>query len=434
MSARLKVFTLFMLVALLSLQGCLVTEQKFSAIPPGQWRGMLYLGNNPNPNAISMGTVDADNKLLFNFDVQYITPDSFVVYVINGTERILINELSFGHNRATGRDSLVLNFPEFDSYIKAYYEEDILEGRWYVPSKGDYSIPFLARNGLNGRFPHEVLDVQNDVSGKWEVAFGLDTDEPWPAVGEFKQNGRQVTGTFLTETGDYRFLDGIVDGYDLWLSAFDGAHAFLFKAKITGDSMTGFFKSGNHYQTIWEARKNDGATIKDAMELTTFEPADRLNFSFYQGDTVVRFEDAYPPSDNPKVVQIMGTWCPNCKDETVFLRDYYNKGGNEIEILSFGFERTEDPIRGIEILQNYKEKMNVPYPMHYAGKSSKKLASEVFAQLSGITSFPTLIFLKSDHSIYKIHTGFSGPATSEYDKFKEEFYRTIEELVLDSTK
>jgi hypothetical protein len=29
-------------------------------------------------------------------------------------------------------------------------------------------------------------------------------------VGEFKQVGQKVTGTFLTTTGDYRFLEGTV--------------------------------------------------------------------------------------------------------------------------------------------------------------------------------------------------------------------------------
>ena len=198
--------------------------------------------------------------------------------------------------------------------------------------------------------------------------------------------------------------------------------------------MTGFFKSGNHYQTIWKAGRNESADLKDAMELTSFQSGEKLDFSFYQDAQNVKFSDAYPPTSKPKIVQVMGTWCPNCKDETVFLKEYLYKGNEDVEVLSFGFERTDDPLKGKEILNRYKERLEVPYPMNYVGKSSKKLASEVFGQLSGITSFPTLIFLKKDHTIYKIHTGFSGPATSEYQDFKEDFYRTVEELVLDATK
>ena len=30
-----------------------------------------------------------------------------------------------------------------------------------------------------------------DVSGKWEVMFGTETDDPYPAIGEFKQDGNK---------------------------------------------------------------------------------------------------------------------------------------------------------------------------------------------------------------------------------------------------
>jgi len=42
----------------------------------------------------------------------------------------------------------------------------------------------------------------------------------------FKQTKNKLTGTFLTTTGDYRYLDGIVTGDSLKLSTFDGAHAY----------------------------------------------------------------------------------------------------------------------------------------------------------------------------------------------------------------
>ncbi len=51
-------------------------------------------------------------------------------------------------------------------------------------------------------------------------------------VGEFKQNGSELTGTFLTTTGDYRYLQGSVSGNKLYLSTFDGGHAFIFIARI----------------------------------------------------------------------------------------------------------------------------------------------------------------------------------------------------------
>ena len=83
-----------------------------------------------------------------------------------------------------------------------------------------------------------------NVSGRWSAHFRGENDST-EAVGEFRQSGNQVNGTFLTTTGDYRFLDGVVDGDTLRLSTFDGGHAYSFVSKIIDTGMMrGFFYSG----------------------------------------------------------------------------------------------------------------------------------------------------------------------------------------------
>ena len=67
-----------------------------------------------------------------------------------------------------------------------------------------------------------------------------------PVFSNSTPDGR-VTGTFLTETGDYRYLEGVVDGDSLKLSCFDGSHAFLFHAALDQDSFRGRFWSGTHW-------------------------------------------------------------------------------------------------------------------------------------------------------------------------------------------
>ena len=67
-----------------------------------------------------------------------------------------------------------------------------------------------------------------------------------------------VVGTFLTPTGDYRFLSGTIRDKSLVLNTFDGAHLFYFSATISGDSLTnGVFKSGVHYEESWAGVKTD---------------------------------------------------------------------------------------------------------------------------------------------------------------------------------
>ncbi|HRD38300.1 MAG TPA: TlpA family protein disulfide reductase, partial [Bacteroidia bacterium] len=67
-----------------------------------------------------------------------------------------------------------------------------------------------------------------DFTGRYEVTFNAGTSDAYKAVGIFKQSGSKVTGTFLTETGDYRYLEGAVQNSNMSLSCFDGSHAFLF--------------------------------------------------------------------------------------------------------------------------------------------------------------------------------------------------------------
>jgi hypothetical protein len=67
-----------------------------------------------------------------------------------------------------------------------------------------------------------------NISGKWDVTITSPNGTPRKALAEFEQSGDKLTGSFLTPSGDYRFLEGIVTGDSLKLSTFDGSHAYTF--------------------------------------------------------------------------------------------------------------------------------------------------------------------------------------------------------------
>jgi hypothetical protein len=48
--------------------------------------------------------------------------------------------------------------------------------------------------------------------------------------------------------------------------------------------------------------------------------------------------------------------------------------------------------------------------------------------LNEVMAYPTMLFLDKNDRVVKIHTGFSGPATSEYASFKEKFNKFVAEL------
>ena len=89
------------------------------------------------------------------------------------------------------------------------------------------------------------------------------------AIAIFDQKNRTVKGTFLTTTGDYRYLEGIQKGEQLLLSCFDGEHAFLFKAQLgKNGALEGMFWSGRHWQQKWTAERNENISLGETPEAT----------------------------------------------------------------------------------------------------------------------------------------------------------------------
>ena len=88
------------------------------------------------------------------------------------------------------------------------------------------------------------------------------------ALGIFHQKENRVQGTFLTEKGDFRYLDGNVSKDRLFLSCFDGSHAYLITVKITVDTIYGSFDSGKHCLVKRNAHCNDSFQLSTPDSLT----------------------------------------------------------------------------------------------------------------------------------------------------------------------
>ncbi|GAB4246270.1 MAG: hypothetical protein Kow0027_07210 [Saprospiraceae bacterium] len=436
---------LFILLAipLLLLEACITAEQTYTLLPPGRWRAVLKIQNQyitPNPKAkplpdkVNMKYEDVTpGELPFNFDVVYDNDSTFHIEIINGEERLVVpaEDISFGRSRSRARDTIRIDFPIYSSYISANYAGGVIEGEWVVTTRENYSIPFVAHHGKDYRFATVKKEAAANLTGKWEATFGLDEEEPYPAIGEFSQNGNHLTGTFLTETGDYRYLEGTVLGNKFWLSTFDGSHAFLFEGKIQEDgTLTGAFYSGKHYRTTWEAKRNDNARLTPPDSLTFLNPGyERFTFSFKNPEGKLISPDDPIYEGKVKIIQIMGTWCPNCRDETMFLVDYLkNEQPDDVAVIALAFEKHKDEAKAMQALRTYKERFNMPYEIALAGPASKDGAAKALPMLNHVLAYPTMIILDKNNRVRRIHTGFSGPATSEFASFKTEFMKFIDEL------
>lgn len=435
---------LFLLLVLaLALPACLVIENSFTGIAPGPWRAVLRLEPNPvTPNPKGEPLPEKMNlefdevtegQLPFTFEVVYDNDTLFHWVIQNGEERIRLDDIRYTKGKGVPQDTIVVSFPVFGTYIQALHEDGVIEGKWYDPTRSPtYAIPFIATQGENHRFTQLKKEPLMNISGRWEVTFSPGTDEVYPAVGLFEQNGNQLTGTFLTETGDYRYLAGTVQADKLYLSAFDGAHAFLFEAKIRPDStIVGSFRSGTHYRTTWEARPNADYELRDPHDLTTFkEEYETLDFSFPSPDGSMISPGDEPFAGKVRIIQILGTWCPNCRDETAFLRDFLAEHAHpDLAVIGLAFERYQDQEKAFTAIRNYQTQMKIDYPLLLAGPADKEAASRALPMLSEVIAFPTLVILDRQGQVRRIHTGFSGPATNEYQKFKTNFKAYIQELL-----
>jgi len=348
--------------------------------------------------------------------------------IYNASEEILVDDI---HVKG---DSVYIRMPVFDASINAAIDDrGNLKGH-YSKGPSNKKVPFTAFYDVHFSYP-TTSSSHTSVEGAWEVTFSPNTEDSYKAKGIFKDGrNNKITGTFLTETGDYRFLDGVVDNDKLQLSCFDGAHAFLFDGFIKGDSITsGMFYSGNHYKEPWVAVRNDTYELTDANTLTYLkEGYDKIEFSFpdLNGKQVSLTDENF--IGKVVIIQIMGSWCPNCLDESKYLSQFYKANkSDDLEIVALAFENAKTIEKATSNLTRLKDRIGIEYPILIAQtkSASKKLAAEKLPMLNHILSYPTTVFIDKKGTVRKIHTGFSGPATGEkYIQFTKEFEAFVKKL------
>lgn len=429
---------LFILV--LNLFSCIIAPNQFSQLPPGEWRGILKLdpsnwdkakvhGRDVNPNVI----IDEATlgELPFNFTVRYIDQDSFYIVLRNAGDTVIADKIEFGWDKSIAKDTIRIYFDTYDAYITGIFEERLIQGEYVVNTRENYRIPFVAHYGKDYRFSELRKQPFMDITGQWKTTFAAG-EEAYHAIGEFRQSGNRLTGTFLTEKGDYRFLEGDIQADKIYLSAFDGGQTTLFEGKILPDStIIGSFWNGIHFKTSWTAERNSDFQLTDPTSITHLLPGyTHLDFSFSDtdGNTITLNDERF--QGKAKVIQINGTWCPNCKDETNFLAEFYKTKPDNLEIIGVSFEKYTDTLKAYKAIDHYVKKFGVPYPMLYGGINNAESFSKAFPMLSRINSYPTTVYLNKDNSVFKIYSGFSGPATSGYQQFINDFEKTIEEITV----
>ncbi len=406
----------FFKITLTLLIGILIVscaKPKPASLKTGMWRGSIDIQGNMLP---------------FNFEITK-TGTVYKATLFDGKEFIKLDDISIKG------DSLIMSMHIFDIDIRAKINDNTLSGLYIKNYADNYRLPFKATYGKKGRFDNPTSNGTFD--GRWETTFVKSDGSTYPALGIFKTEGNLLTGTFLTKTGDYRFLEGFTKDNHMELYTFDGTHAFVFKANLQADgSLKGEYFSGKTGYKPFTAKNNPTFELPDPLKLTYLKKGyDKISFTFPG-------LDGKPVSlDDPKykgkviVLQIFGTWCPNCMDETRFYKKWYDKNKNKgVEIIGLAYE---NPVKGKfnfeyakSRVEKMKKKYNVGYDYVLAGISDSKEASKSLPMLNKVMSFPTSIIIDRKGKVRQIHTGFAGPATGKYyEDFVEEFNTLMAKLI-----
>ena len=179
---------LLLIIPILFLLACNTTEK--SEIQTGDWLFELII-DKENP------------KLTIPFNIEVVNSKQLII--INADEKIEVTEIDYKN------DSVFIKIPVFGSEFKGKISKQTITGNYYNYNKSKISpIPFVGKYGVKERFKTSG-QATTDLTGKWQVSFQSKNGSS-PAIGVFNQKGSTITGTFQTEVGDYRYLQGVVDG------------------------------------------------------------------------------------------------------------------------------------------------------------------------------------------------------------------------------
>lgn len=363
--------------------------------------------------------------------------------ILNGDERITVPVVSVAPvwEGDTRVEELTLDFPHYDSRVVARLDESgrHLSGRWRKLRGPDSftEMDFAATLLPADAAPTSGVADPGALVGRWAARFASDEA---PSVAVLRAAGPQtgplatpLRGTFLTPTGDYRWLAGTFDERSFELSCFDGAHAFLFRGRRLGDdTLSGEFWSGDRWHDTFTALRDPDAELPDPFAQTAWTgPAGLQSIAFPGLDGRVRNLAEPEFAGRAMILQVFGSWCPNChdaSDELVRLHDKYAGAG--LSIVGLAFEHTGDFARDAEQVRRYAARHGVRWPLLIAGVSDKDKATKKLGVLDRVRAFPTTIFLHRDGRVRAIHSGFAGPATgADFLAQRAQFEVLVEELL-----
>lgn len=340
--------------------------------------------------------------------------------LIRGKERVEIKDLKVAKGKWIVPLGTYQNYLEF-----SFISPTLIRGHFVKPARSPVErVALEGRHGAFRRFEGSVKKSDVNLSGKWSLDLVDGSGEKTEAVLLLDQSGSSLQASIMTPSGDYGYIDGIVDGAEFKTAAFDGVFNFVFRGRLEGEQLIGELVGKT--STRFTATRNEKAELPDPTKQTQ---VDAIDFTLPTTDgKKISLKDY---AKKPVIIQIFGSWCPNCIDELGFLGPWYEKNKTRgIQVIALSFEYAPTPEEARKHLAMVVKKRAIPYPVLLAGTSRDDTPAKILPGIKNFISFPTTIFLDRNHKVVKVHAGFNGPGTGlYYGQFTQMFEETVNGLI-----
>ena len=378
----------------------------------------LFSCSQPEPTTAEatgqdfIGSIVQNDSTSVSFNVHY---EENVLTFYNGVQESFEVKLS-------GEDTLRGTFPVFASDLWLVATEDGYKGEYYRTDANNYRLPLEL---VPGRMTFE--QSPSEFPSQYAITRYIG-DQEKPALLQLSKKDGVLVGTIATSTGDSRFMTGyeVEGGFELM--GFDGRFIYKVSANVTDGNIEGHVWAGMTGYYTFSGTSDESAVLENPEEMSKLRD-DYTHIEWHlpglDGDTV-HFDSR--TITKPTILAIQGSWCPNCMDEGRVLDQYYREFEGAIDVYGLSYEYSGTLEKATAAVQKMERDLGTSFPMVIATYGPKQDRNAVLP-LEQIRSYPTSIMLDHEGNVVKIHTGFYGPSTKEYETYVKETREELEALV-----
>jgi peroxiredoxin len=328
----------------------------------------------------------------------------------NGDDRYASTQGRFENGK------LVVNWDYYAATLDATLKDGVLEGQYAGTRR--MKGPFAIRATRAAAKPTAISAMVPSIDGLWEIPNKSGKGElAWRFI--VQQSGSKADATILRVDGDTGTISGAFQNGKFVLSHFDGARAHLLEITPASDGTLDILQDGKAKMTAYRPAAARAKGLPEPtdpdLHTTMKDPSQPFQFSFpdLNGRVVSNADARF--RGKVLVVEITGSWCPNCHDEAPFLAEMYRKFGTQgVEIVSLSFEEADqlkDPTR----LRAFVKKYGLEFPVLLGGDPDE--ANAKLTQLVNWNTWPATLFIDRKGLVRGIHSGF--PSSGSGDLFRQ---------------